>query len=340
MRRRHKLFVSIVSNAPGKQSSDMDLISEQGVDGEADAVEAACKKLGFGTDRLSVSDPFDAVEKLRTSGADIVFNLCEGLDGDSAFEMNFAAMLELTGIPFTGARPLLLGLARNKPLAKRVMSAAGIRVPAGVHVFDRRDPVLGKLAFPLICKPACEDASLGIYHDSVVRSRRALAERVNALLKKYPRDGILVEEYVDGREFNCAVMEKDGRPFLLEPSEIDFSGLPAGTDHVTGYEAKWMEDSVFFKSTPPHCPIHAPAALKRKIRSTAESVWNALGAGGYGRVDMRCSRAGEIYVLEYNPNPDITPGAGFSKGLDAAKIPYHEFVRAMIETALAKGGEA
>ncbi|OQA82737.1 MAG: D-alanine--D-alanine ligase B [Lentisphaerae bacterium ADurb.Bin242] len=329
------LLILIVSNAVGEQTNEMDLISEAGVRNEAGAVKTACLALGFRTEELVVSEPLAACESVVNSGADVVFNLCEGVNGDSGYEMHFAALLELSGIPFTGANPLTLGMARNKPLAKQLFRSRGIPVPAGVHLKTVPDRLPEGLSFPLICKPACEDASLGIFHDAVVRDEKSMREKVSFLLEKYPRDGILLEEYIDGREFNVAVLS-DGRTVrVLEPSEIDFSRLPENCDRITGYEAKWLEDSALFKTTPSRCPADISPELKSRLQDTALSAYHALAANSYGRIDLRVDRNGRIFVLEYNPNPDISPDAGYAKALAASRLTYAGFVKTVITEALA-----
>ncbi len=328
--------ILIAGNAPGENTNALDRISEVGVDAEMDAVRNACAELGYSSKTVHICAPLELLDVVRADPPDFIFNLCEGLSGDSAYEMNLAALLELIGIPFTGASSLLLGLARNKVLAKRVMRAAGVSVPEGFLLTrtDRRTPE--DLSWPMICKPACEDASLGISKDSLVRSREELRRKTEELLKRYPQDGILVESYVDGREFNAAVLG-DGETVLpLEISEIDFSALPPAADRVTTYEAKWLEDSPVYRATPARCPAEIDDVLRTRLQETACTVYRALNANAYGRVDLRLDREGRIYVLEYNPNPDITPGAGFANALAASGISYPEFVERMLAEALRK----
>ncbi len=323
----------IVGNATSDRTPELEQLSETGVRDEVAAVARAAAELGMNPTCAYVGDPLEFIGNLRNANVDCIFNLCEGVNGDSAYEMNFAALLELTGIPFTGASALLLGVARNKPLAKQILRASGVRVPTGWHLTGAHPEPPAALRFPLICKPACEDASLGIFHDAVIRDAPALRRRIAELLSRYPQDGILVESYIAGREFNVAILRDHGELRILEPSEIDFSALPANCDPITGYEAKWQEDSPFFQATPSRCPAAVDPATRERLQHVARKVAAALRADAYGRVDMRCAPDGTIYVLEYNPNPDITPGAGFAKALNASGIAYPEFVRMMVRDA-------
>ncbi|MDD4099387.1 MAG: D-alanine--D-alanine ligase, partial [Lentisphaeria bacterium] len=200
-------------------------------------------------------------------------------------------------------------------------------VPAGPPV---------RLGFPLIVKPAAEDASLGILEDAVVRDFPGLCRNCRRLLEQYPRDGVLVEKFIPGREFNVALLPDGGGVKALPPSEIDFSGLEPGADQVVSYKAKWVEDDALYRATPSRCPADVPGDLKARLQDTAVRVHCALGADAYGRVDFRVDGDGRVYVLEYNPNPDISPGAGFCKALQADGWSYPEFVKAVMQAALAR----
>lgn len=333
---RSEKKILIAGNSPGEKTNALDRISEAGVDAEMEAVRSACAELGYAVDTIHIRAPLELLDAVRRETPDFIFNLCEGLDGDSAYEMNVAALLELIGIPFTGASALLLGLARNKVLAKRVLRSAGVSVPDGVLLTgsDRRLPE--NLSWPLICKPACEDASLGIASDSLVGCEADLRRKADELLARYPQDGILVESYVDGREFNAAVLGDGETVCALEISEIDFSALPPDAGRITTYEAKWLEESAVYRATPSRCPAEIDSGLRARLQEVARTVYRALNANAYGRVDLRLDRAGRIYVLEYNPNPDITPGAGFAKALAATGISYPEFVERALAEAIRK----
>lgn len=331
------LLIMIVSNSSDESSAEVELISEIAVRDEADAVKHAVTELGLRATEISISDPFAACEQIKKSNADVVFNLCEGLNGDSAFEMHVAAIWELSGIPFTGNNPLTLGTARNKTLSKKIFRSSSIPTPKWEYYRELPQTAPSGMRFPLIAKPACEDASLGIFEDAVVRDFDSLKRNVGKILEKYPLDGALVEEFIDGREFNVALVSDGNSVRALPPSEIDFSNIDAGADKITSYEAKWLEDHRLYKATPSRCPANISEELETRLQAIALDVHEALGANSYGRVDFRVDGRENIYVLEYNPNPDISHGAGFSKALDAAGIKYCDFVRMAVDEARMRG---
>lgn len=328
--------ILILSNAPGEQTHELELISESAVADEVAAVEKALQQLGFPALQAAIRDPVDLLTVLSREAPCLVFNLCEGLAGHSGFESHIASLLELQGIPFTGNQSLTLALARNKNLAKKIMRSSGILTPDWICCRELPSALPDALQFPLICKPACEDASLGILSDAVVHDFPALTRKLEKLLPDYSQEGILVEEFIAGREFNVALLPEASGIRVLPPSEIDFSGLKPGQEAIVSYSAKWLEDDELYRSTPSHCPTDLPLSLKQGLQRTALAVHQALEANSYGRVDIRVDKQGRIFVLEYNPNPDITPGAGFSKALQADKIPYPEFVRKILQEAITR----
>ncbi|MGI5923116.1 MAG: D-alanine--D-alanine ligase family protein [Lentisphaeria bacterium] len=328
--------VLIISNAPGEHSDGIEVISEQAVADEVAAVQAALTEMGLSASHRTLRNAADAADLIVFQPDTIIFNLCEGLNGDSAFEMHLAALLELSGTPFTGNNALTLGLARNKVLAKQLFTAAGISTPRWAACHDVPSAVPGGLSFPLIVKPACEDASLGIFKDAVARDLAALRRNVQTLLEKYPGSPALVEEFIDGREFNVALLPDGNIVITLPPSELDFSAVPAGQDHITSYEAKWLEDHPLYQATPSRCPADITPQLRQRLQDCARAVFHCLNANAYGRVDFRVDSQERLFVLEFNPNPDITPGAGFSKALQAADLSYRDFVSKALREALSR----
>lgn len=316
----------ILSNEPSKATGALEMISEAGVSDEVAAVRGALDELGYRVCELALSSAEGLIGRIRATGAEVVFNLCEGLNGDSSLEMDVAGLLELSGIPFTGNCPLALGIARNKPLAKSLFRDAGLNVAAGALLTAVPDKAPEGLSFPIICKPAAEDASLGIGVDAVTRTTRAFIGRVKDLLDRYP-DGVLAEEYIDGREFNVAVRpDGKGGMIAMPPSEIDFTHLPSGHDRITSYEAKWITDSPVYKATPPIFPARVTPAFAEQLQDIALTACQAVTGDSYGRADLRAVSNGHVFILEFNPNPDISLDAGFAKALIAAKTPYPEFV--------------
>lgn len=252
---------------------------------------------------------------------DAVFNLCEGIDGDARREAYVAAWLDLLKIPYTGNRPETLLRALDKAL---VPGPTARRFATDSPFFRWRKQV----RFPAIVKPRFEDASLGIDRDSVVYGLLALRERVDFVVREF--GSALVEEFVEGREFNVAILDEG----VLAVSEIDFSGMPLGAPRIVTYAGKWNEECAEYRGTVPICPADAPPAVGRIAVAAARE----LGCRGYARVDLRMDVRGRLYVLEVNPNPDLSRNAGMARSAAAAGWTYEELIARILGYALREVG--
>ena len=233
---------------------------------------------------------------------------------------------------FTGNPSRTLTVCQDKHKAKAVLNAYGLPT-APSQLIDLADQPL-EVRFPVIVKPNAEDASLGIGPGlGRPRRRRPWPYRSSRIMDVYKQPA-LVEEYIEGREFNVAVIENKGLE-ALPVSEIDFSpGARNRLPHICSYEAKWLKDHILYQTTPPICPAPIDDALRERLQTTAVAAFRALGCRDYARVDFRMGQDGAIYILEVNPNPDISLDAGYARALGAAGIKYTAFWKAMIGNAL------
>lgn len=296
----------------------------QGVIDSAKEVHKALGTLGHRADLVRVDNGIRRfVEALEAMQPDLVFNMCEGYGESSAGEYHIAGLLELLGIPYTGSGPVALAIALDKPLSKELFSARDIPTPR-FAVYREMPAAPPSLGFPLILKLAGEDASVGIEPENVVSDRAAFDKRLEELLQEY-RAPVLAEEYIEGREFTIAMF--DGRPLLVE--EIEFTVEP----RIVGFRAKWDSGSAEYEGTNPTFTPIITDRQREDMMTLAVRVWEALGFRDYARVDFRMDRDGRVYVLEANPNPDISVGSGYRLSLDAAKIPYPDFISRLVENA-------
>jgi D-alanine-D-alanine ligase len=261
---------------------------------------------------------------------DCAFNLCESLVGDARLESAVPLVLELLGLPFTGSAPEVLSLALRKDRVKQRLEAAGIPTPQGRVMTGPADPC--DLAFPLIVKPVREDGSAGISHASVVHDAEQLARTVGAVVEQF-RQPCLVEEYIDGREMNVAMLGHP-TPRVLPLSEIDFSGLPEGVPRIVSYDAKWTSGSVDDLGTVPVLHPSLPNTVAARVRRAAADAFRAVGVRDYGRVDVRLSAAGLPYVVDVNPNCDLSPSAGMARAAAAVGIDYAALAGLLVRYAL------
>ncbi|HVZ76603.1 MAG TPA: hypothetical protein VG818_01330 [Gemmatimonadaceae bacterium] len=297
-----------------------------------EAIEQALAAEGNAVVRVPVHPDGRWIERVRRGRFDLVFNMCEGINGVAALEPSVIAVLELFGVPYTGSSSYTTSLCLRKPVVNALLQGAGLPVPA--FTTFRRGDALRSIGFPAICKPAAEDASIGIAQESVVRTRRALSDRLTAMLERW--DEVLVQQFVDGREVNVGIVGDQALPI----AEIDFGKLPRTMWRIVTYRSKWAAGSDEDVGTMPRCPADLPAALAREVRRVALAAWRAVGGEGYGRVDMRIDAHGKPWILEVNANPDIAPDAGLARMAGAAGMNYPALIRAVCEQGLARRDHA
>ncbi|HUF27635.1 MAG TPA: hypothetical protein VMM18_11735 [Gemmatimonadaceae bacterium] len=294
-----------------------------------EAVERILRDDGEEVVRLPVTADGRWIERLRRGKFDLAFNLCEGIDGVSACEPAVISVLELLGVPFTGSSSWTTSVCLRKPLVNAMLGGAGLPVPRWGVV--RRGEPLPTIGFPAICKPAEEDASIGIEQRSVVRTVRALAERVEAMHERW--EEILVQRYIEGREVNVGIVGAR----VLPISEIRFDALPRGMWRIVSYRSKWETGSDEDLGAAPHCPADLDSELAAELAAIALGAWRAVGGEGYGRVDLRLDRSGRPWLLEVNANPDIAPDAGLARMARVNGQEYPELVRELCRLALERG---
>ena len=292
-----------------------------------EAVEVAIDTWGHDAVRVPVNPDGRWVERVRRAHFDLVFNLCEGIDGVAEFEPMVIAVLELFGIPYSGNSSATTALCLHKNLVNTMLDRAGLPVPR--WSLARRGEDVTSVGFPAICKPAAEDASIGIEQRSVVRSTRALHARIEAMHERW--DEVLIQRFVDGREVNVGIVGDQ----VLPIAEINFGDMPRGMWKIVSYRSKWITGSDEDLGAAPSCPANLPRALTRELERIALTAWRAVGGQGYGRADFRIDSSGRPWLLEVNPNPDISPGAGLARMAGVAGMDYAALVRRLCEIALA-----
>ena len=275
-------------------------------------------------------------ERLAELEPDCAFNLCESLAGDTRLESAVPLVLELLGVPFTGSSPDALRHALYKDRVKQRLLIAGVPTPRACVMAREGDRC--DLPFPLIVKPVREDGSVGISWRSVVFCEEDMRARVSELLGAF-RQPCLVEEFIPGRELNVALF---GFPAarVLPLSEIDFSGLEEGRPRIVSYEAKWKEGSPDDLGTRPVLHPQLPNAVAARVRKVAVEAFRAIGMRDYGRIDVRLSASGVPYVVDVNPNCDLSQHAGMARAAAAVGIDYAALVKLLVRYALRRRKES
>ena len=318
-----------------EENNDSFQESRSGVMDQVNAVADSLEKLDIEHEVMPVENLRHLAEMLTTRQEKLIFNLMEEFAGSIREACIVPALCEAFSVGCTGNGTEALFLSQDKTRAKAILVSAGLPCPAGISVKPGGLIPADSLQKGMyIIKPACCDASEGIETDSVVTIPSVAAdERIKLIHEKFGQAAI-VEQYIPSRELNVSVIETEKEVRVLPLAEINFSAFSENQLKIVDYNAKWIKDSFGYNNTPRIIPAPLDESIAEKVRSLAIQSWQALGCSGYARVDFRLDEKDTPYVLEVNPNPDISPDAGFAAALNAAEIPYEQFVMMMLQNAI------
>ncbi|MEW5849450.1 MAG: ATP-grasp domain-containing protein [Myxococcota bacterium] len=322
-----KLAILIIHD-PGqhkdKGADKPDVVVEQ--------ITTVLQQKGHSVDRFPIPSDVEAfVSGVRARKPDLIFNLAESFGDNMYQDVNVAAVLELMGIPFTGSDVGGLFMAQDKVLTKKLLAFHGVKYPEYLTFSAAHIETGGNVRFPLFVKPQRADSSLGIHAASLVQDYKSLIERV-AYVHETFGGAALAEEYIEGREYYLSVIGGLD-PQVLSVVELDFSGLPHGAVHVASYDAKWKARTKAYKGTKSVIAREISDELRSRLKKVAREAYLALRLRDYGRVDVRVTEAGEIYVIEVNPNPYLERGSEVAMSAADAGIAYEDLIERIVEMA-------
>jgi len=263
----------------------------------------------------------------------IAFNLLEEFDGVAVYDQNVVSYLELLRIPYTGCNPRGLMLARDKSLAKKVLSYHRIPSPdffvCPVGEAAKRPK---RLEFPLIVKSVSEEASLGISQASIVEDDEKLKERVS-FIHSSVGTGALVERYIEGRELYVGVLG-NLQLQVLPVWELSMDKMPEECRRIATQRVKWSRKYQTKYGIKSGEAKELPNGMGGEIQHIAKRVYRILGLSGYARIDLRLDPNGTIYVLEANPNPQIAHDEDFAESAERAGVSYRLLLRRILSNGL------
>ena len=324
---------------PGSSVPDLDDRYAEWEDEETiSGVESALARVGEVV-RLEATDelPF----RLRDARPDIVFNIAEGLYGPNR-ESHVPAICEFWSMPYTGSDPLTLALCLDKGRTKEIL--AHHRIPtAPFTVVGGPEELDGFAAWPAIVKPLHEGSSMGITRSSYCRSRAEVRRAIEGVVARYQQPA-LVEGYLGGREFTCAILGNGPEARALPIVEINFAALPSDALPIYSYEAKWIWDTRDEPLDIFRCPAQIDGGLAAEIERTALAAYRVLRCRDWARIDLRCDERGVPHVLEVNPLPGIHPDPAMHsclpKAARAAGLDYPGMILSVLRAGAARHGIA
>ena len=322
---------------PDEDPPSSDEFAEWDSKATIDAVAAALSGLG---EVICLEADDDFPERLREARPDIVFNIAEGSNGVNR-EAHVPAICEFYGIPYSGSDPLTLSLCLDKARTKETLAWHQIPTARFAVVSEMADIARASkaLPLPLFVKPIHEGSSKGITERNFCRTRAELEAQVEFLLNRYDQP-VIVEEYLPGAEFTCAVLGNGKSAEVLPIVGMNFASLPEGALPIYGFEAKWIWDRPENPLRMFECPASIDAALARAIERVTLDAYRVLGCRDWSRIDVRLDAAGEPNVVEVNPLPGILPDPAdnscFPKAARAAGMSYDELIRSCLKLAAAR----
>ena len=296
---------------PGALEDELDVLDQ------VEHIEKYLTEMGISVYRKGITERFmTEIASLKEEKPDFVFNLVESINNKGELNYFVPALLNAYSIPYSGNSLEAIFLTTNKTIASKMMKDAGINNPASYKPSQRN---LLKHGQRYIVKPIWEDGSLGITADSVFDClpgfEKKLSEKDDAHW--------FIEDFIDGREYNLSVIPGTNGPEVLPPAEIVFRDFGDSRPKIVDFKAKWEMDTFEFENTVREFPGSSldPHFINR-LKETARACWKLFGLKGYARVDVRADSNGNIFVIEINANPCISPDGGFVAATRQAGYPF------------------
>jgi D-alanine-D-alanine ligase len=311
------LHNQILNNTP----DELDVIQQR------DLVKEACEKLNYEVHFFTIgSNLLSDIEAIKTHKNAIVFNLVEATFGKGELIYFAPALLNTLKIPYTGVPLDALFITTNKVLAKKIMQFNKLPTASFFEINDFKKLDATKT---YIAKPIWEEASVGITEDFIFNTSEINKAEI---IKKLPNSHYFIEEFIDGREINISLLASKNGVEILPPAEIIFSDYFNNKPKIVGYAAKWDENSEEYKQTNRFFgTLENNLTLKKNLISICKKTWKAFNLKGYARIDFRVDKNNQIFILEINGNPCISPDSGFVAALGIAGYPKENMIQRIIE---------
>jgi D-alanine-D-alanine ligase len=292
------------------------------------------KKLGYKVIPIEADEKaYFKLYRLKKT-IDLVFNVSEGIHGKDR-EAQIPAILEMLQIPYTGSPPLAQAIILDKAKTKEILLVHKIPTLPFQLLSSKNDKLAKFLKFPLIVKPLSEGSSAGITNKSVVYDKSGLYKQVDYIEATFNEQAI-IEPYLEGKEFSIAMLGNP--PQILPVLESDHSILPKKYLPFDSLEVKWFYE---LATSGKHlkCPAKITKPFEAKLKKICFDLWDALGIRDWCRIDIRCDKKNNPFVLEVNSPPGCTPPehdptSYFPLMAQKAGIDYINLLKKIIETAL------
>jgi len=284
---------------------------------QVEHIEKHLNLIGIETWRKGITTNFmNELSSLADLKPEFVFNLVESINNKGELCYFVPALLNMYNIPYSGNPVEAMFVTTSKALTSKILKKAGINNPGGYSPSEVHKLVPGN---QYIIKPVWEDGSLGITHESVFTFTRDYEIK----LREFNDSHWLIEDFIDGREFNISVIAGKNGPEVMPPAEMVFHNYEEGKPRIVDFRAKWEEGTFEYENTIRNFPgDKLNPVLRERIMSATLECWHEFGLRGYARVDMRVDKNDNPYVIEVNANPCLSPDSGVAAAVEYAGIPF------------------
>jgi len=311
----------IIYNEPleGALADELDVLNQ------VDYIEKHLVELGLLVYRKGISGKFmNQVAALAEEKPDFVYNLVESINNKGELNYFIPALLNMHSIPYSGNSLESIFITSNKVLASKTLRNAGINTPSSYLPSQIK---LLKKGRKYIVKPIWEDGSLGITGESVFECKPGFENKLKGLDDSH----WFIEDFIDGREFNISLLASNEGPEVLPPAEIIFMNYDFNKPKIVDFKAKWEMDSFEYINTVREFPGKSLSKqLAKNLNKAAQACWNLFGLKGYVRVDVRTDSNDNVFVIEVNANPCISPDSGFVAATQEAGYPFIDVLQRII----------
>lgn len=292
---------------------------------QVEYVEKNLWELGVNTYRKGITADFmSEVASLAQNKPDFVFNLVESINNKGELCYFVPALLNMYSIPYSGNPLEAMFITTSKALTYNFLVKEGISTPDSFIPSRYTDLRPGNR---YIIKPVWEDGSQGITVDSVFTYSQGYEKN----LEKYDDVHWIIQDYIDGREFNISVLYSENGPQVMPPAEMVFHNFEGDKPKIVDFKAKWVSESFEYENTIREFPRHKlNPVLSEKLNEIVLKCWNVFKLKGYARVDMRIDKNENPYVIEINANPCMSPDSGLVAATQEAGIPITEVLQRII----------
>jgi len=335
-RQRQKLHIGILGNIyTGQNGGD----AENDLTSMGKHIEKALKKKNYKVTFFDMNESPPPFEKVLSADVDLMFNICERVNDSAFLEPCSAAFLEILQVPYTGSSAETLGLCMNKIRSKQLMEYHDIPTPHWDYAYSPDDDIDTDLRYPLIVKPADTHNSIGVTNDSVVINKKQLRRQITYITEEVGRVA-LVEEYIEGDEYDIAILGNDDTLRVLPLTRSMFEDMPEGYWHIYAYDAKWDGKKKAYQKIQVECPPRIPRKLASLLTEISIDTYNIVECQDYGRVEIRVDKDGNPFVLECNPNASIGADDSMADAASAVGMNYEDFIDDIVHLAIQRYKDA